>query len=182
MNDQLEEFKDWFFKNIPQLGAVPLFHAVHKIEDVTSIIWFRQGEYQVQMFVVPGNYIIPEHTHPNVDSIEVYVGGQIKFSHSGKWAINGKDLQVESVFGTSLLRGNTIRVKPNDLHGGLFGSSGGVFLSIQHWLNGVKPHCVAADYSGIVMGEHHMKSVVCGEPQIKRRLTWRDAASLEDSP
>jgi len=181
-SDQLEEFKDWFFRNIPPLGAVPLSHAVHKIEDVTSIIWFRDGEYQVQMFAVPGNYIIPEHTHPNVDSIEVYVGGQIKFSHSGKWITTDEDLKTTSFLGTALPRGSTIRVKPNDIHGGIFGPAGGVFLSIQHWLNGVKPHCVAADYSGIVMGAHHMNSVVCGEPQIKRRLTWRDAASLELSP
>jgi hypothetical protein len=29
------------------------------------------------VFIVPENTIIPEHVHPNVDSIEVYMGGNI---------------------------------------------------------------------------------------------------------
>ena len=30
-------------------------------------------------------YVVPEHTHPNVNSYEIYLTGTIFFSHSGKW-------------------------------------------------------------------------------------------------
>jgi hypothetical protein len=35
-------------------------------------------------------------------------------------------------------------------------------MSIQHWLNGVAPHCVSADYTGVVMGPDHYNKVKHG--------------------
>jgi hypothetical protein len=67
------------------------------------------------------------------------------------------------------------------VHGGVVGEGGGVFLSVQHWLNGVKPHCVAADYDGVAMGEDHLAKVVYGKASAKRTLTAKDAASLEEA-
>lgn len=177
--DELEHFLEWFLAKGPPLGAIPLLNAVHKVEDVYSVTWFRQPPFQVQMFIVPPNYIIPEHTHPNVDSFEVYLGGQIKFSLHGKWVVSDDEFCSPSKFGTSQIRGHTIRVKPDSLHGGMFGPSGGVFMSVQHWLNGVDPHCVSRDYDGIVMGERHAKSVICGAPILKQNLTVADVARLE---
>lgn len=178
--DELEKFCSWFLKNMPVMGAVPFSGAVSKIQDVTAILLYRRDQFQVQMFAVPEGTIIPEHTHPNVDSIEVYVGGNIMFSHSGKYSYPKDGLfGMNGPLGCASKRGTTIRVRPNDVHGGVFGEGGGVFLSVQHWLNGVKPHCVAADYNGLTMGEDHLAKVAFGEASAKRELTARDAASLE---
>jgi hypothetical protein len=125
--------------------------------------------------------IIPEHTHPNVDSFEVYVGGQVRFSHQGKWLISEEDLTTPTDIGTSIRRGVSWRVKPSDVHGAMTGPEGGVFMSVQHWLNGVEPHCVAADYSGIVMGDHHLSTVKFGDAIKKDSLTIKDAAFLNDT-
>ena len=178
--DELESFCASFLKKMPVLGAVPFNGAVSRIQDVTAVLLYRRDQFQVQMFAVPEGTIIPEHTHPNVDSIEVYVGGNIHFSHSGKY-IYPKDrlFANDGPLGLASRRGTTIRVRPNDVHGGVFGEGGGVFLSVQHWLNGVRPHCVAADYNGITMGENHLSQVVTGEATAKRKLTAKDAASLE---
>lgn len=165
---------------MPVLGAVPFAGAVSKVQDVTSILLFRKDQFQVQMFAVPEGTIIPEHTHPNVDSIEVYVGGNIMFSHSGKYVFPKDGIfALDGPLRCANKRGATIRVRPNDVHGGVFGEGGGVFLSVQHWLNGVKPHCVSADYDGITMGEDHLAKVVHGEASAKKKLTAKDAASLE---
>jgi len=178
--DELEGFCNWFLKNMPVLGAVPFAGAVSKIQDVTGILLYRKDQFQVQMFAVPEGTIIPEHTHPNVDSIEVYVGGNIMFSHSGKYIFPKGEVQaLTGPLGCANKRGATIRVRPNDVHGGVFGEGGGVFLSVQHWLNGVKPHCVSADYDGLTMGEHHLAGVKYGEATAKKKLTAKDAASLE---
>jgi quercetin dioxygenase-like cupin family protein len=175
MSDTLALFLDWFLhQNV--IGRVPFGSAVHSVEGVTSILMYREAPFQVQMFAVPPNHIIPQHTHPNVDSFEVYVGGEIRFSHKGKWVSE----QPKAVDGLPDLRGSIIRVLPNDPHGGVFGPSGGVFFSVQHWLNGVPPSCVANDYSGVVMGADHMAKVERGAPILKHKLTWRDAAPLEN--
>mgnify|MGYP001240419812 CR=1 FL=1 len=165
--------------SLPPIGSVPLLNAVHQIENVWSVIWHRDGQFQTQLFIAPPNCIIPEHTHPNVDSYECYVGGQIRFSHSGKWVSPKEMFTSADNGGTAVERGELIRVKPNDWHGGVFGPGGGVFLSLQHWLNGVKPHCVAADYVGAVMGEKHFAQVVYGSPKLQPSLTWVDAAPKE---
>lgn len=175
--DELESFANWYYKNDENLHFVPLKGAVFSVSGAYGVTMYTSSEYQVQMWVVPPNFIIPEHTHPNVDSFEVYVGGQIKFSHKGFWVVEDEDLKVPALHGLSRLRGQVIRVKPNDLHGGCFGPSGGVFLSIQHWLNGVRPSCVSKDYDGIGIDENHKPD--CGNV-IHKELTWRDAASMEE--
>ena len=165
--------------NLPTIGAIPLHDAVHNIEGVWSVTWYRAGSFQIQMFIVPPNYVIPEHNHPNVDSIEVYLGGQIMFSHGGKFVVTEAMFTEPAERGLAQARGGRIRVRQNDIHGGVFGPSGGVFMSVQHWLNGVEPHCVAADYTGPTMGPDHFAKVKFGEPILKNQsdLVATDAAS-----
>jgi hypothetical protein len=108
----------------------------------------------------------------------MYLGGDIRFSHSGLWVDESKVIPLYE----NTPRGSLIEVKPNDLHGGCFGKRGGVFMSIQQWLNDRDPHSVAYDYEGIVMGEEHLKNVKEGNAENKKVLTWRDAASLATTP
>ena len=177
--DPLDTFLAWFLNHGTVLGRVPLFDAVSKIESVTRVVWYRQPPFQVELFIVPPGCIIPEHTHPNVDSYEVYIGGQIRFSHSGKFVVAEADIAKPTENGASPLRGQIIRVRPEDPHGGTFGLGGGVFFSVQHWLHGVEPHSVANDYNGPVMGPDHLTQVKAGEPVLKDSLTPDDAATGE---
>lgn len=181
--DPLDRFAMDFLDARSPIGFVPFMNAVHKVEDVWSVTWLRHGQFQVQLFIIPPNYVIPEHTHPNVDSYECNIGGQSRFSHGGKFITPEEAFTQPGERGLSKIRGALIRVRPNDVHGGVFGESGAVFFSIQHWLNGVAPHCVAADYSGKVMGPHHLASIKAGEPVAADQLGLdvRDAATGEMS-
>ena len=177
--DVVDHYCSWFLTNANPIGWIPFNKPIWQIENVTSVLMHREGQFQVQMFIVPPHTIIPEHTHPNVDSIEVYGGGQINFSHSGKLVVSEDKCieDVESPFGLPKLYKQLIRVKPDDLHGGFFGENGGVFFSVQHWLNNVKPHCVAADYIGKTMGPHHLKAVKFGDAFFDNPLSKQDAVS-----
>jgi hypothetical protein len=175
--DPLDSFMQWFWTT-PPIGFIPFKDPISKIEDVISLLWYRSKPFQVQLFLVPPNYIIPEHTHPNVDSYEIYLGGNIRFSHSGNYANPIEDM-VPLPDGTCHIRGRIVRVRPNDVHGGVSGPEGGVFMSVQYWLNGIEPHCVAADYDGIVMGPDHLAKVKHGFAILKEDLSPKDAASNE---
>jgi hypothetical protein len=177
--DPLEKFLKQCLQKGSPIGCVPLHGAMRHIDGVTAVLWYREAPFQIQLFIVLPNQIIPEHTHPNVDSYEVYAGGQIKFSHSGKFLFGDADLDEPSESGLPKQRGGIIRVRPSDLHGGTFGPSGGVFFSVQHWLNGVEPHCVSADYDGVVMAPEHKAVVVFGNAELTLEPTARDAASKE---
>ena len=59
--------------------------------------------------------------------------------------------------------------------GAVAGPGGGVFMAVQHWLNGR----VSADYDGVTMGEDHLAKVVSGAAVAKAALTARDAATRQ---
>lgn len=178
--DQLETFCEAFLKRMPAIGAVPFAGAVSRVENVTAILMFRRDQFQVQMFAVPEGTIIPEHTHPNVDSFEVYVGGNIQLSVGGRHVYSPEILfEKPGPLKLASRRGERVRVRPDQIHGATIGKGGAVFLSIQHWLNGIAPHCVAADYDGVAMGEDHLAKVVFGKATTKPNLSARDAASME---
>lgn len=128
--DDLCAFKDWWLAvrpmNSPNDGTT-------FVADTHGVVLFRQEPYQVEMFLVKPDSEIPPHIHPNVDSFEVYISGDITFMCNGEY------------FDQNII-GDTIRVLPNSWHGGTFGKSGGCFLSIQKWMNGVKPKFVGDDW------------------------------------
>lgn len=132
----------------------PPYDGVRQYTDekcsLSSVVLFRQGPFQVEMFTVlprEGGSIVKEHGHPNVDSYEVYLCGEIKFTLQGKRVYSDEMVLQKSHDGSALLCGQSIRVPPNVYHGGIFGEKGGSFLSIQHWLNGT-PTSVGLDWEG----------------------------------
>lgn len=129
--DDLEEFKNWWLNNRPINtfeGSKPCYHAT-----IAGTVLYRQYPYQVQLFITPPNTVIEEHIHPNVDSYEVYLTGDIEFSCNGQ------------VFSSPKI-GESIRVRTSYWHGGKTGNMGATFLSIQKWLNNVQPSSVANDW------------------------------------
>mgnify|MGYP003151623836 FL=1 len=177
MKDKLSIYLEWILSRVGLIGFIPFKNPVWRIEDVTSVLMHREGQFQTQMFIVPSDVIIPEHTHPNVDSFEVYGGGEIFFTHSGRLVHLKEDI-TENKNNTCKTRGHTIRVKPKDRHGGTFGKEGGVFFSVQHWLNNVKPNCVAKDYTGKTMGKHHLSTVTFGDAHFNEPLEKKDAGDF----
>jgi hypothetical protein len=135
----LDEFLAWWLKYRvikPPLNAPLNFDGV-----LHGVVLFRDTPWQVQLFTVPPNAEIPDHVHPNVDSFEVYLAGEIAFRH------RGITVTPREMWGDPSLFGKTIRVRPDDPHGGSFGPAGGAFLSVQHWLHGVEPSSVGNDWA-----------------------------------
>lgn len=137
MFDELAVFKDWWMAlkplNTPSTGSLSHVAETH------GVVLYRQDPYQVELFNVKPNSEIPPHVHPNVDSFEVFIGGDISFMCDGVW-------YDQDVLGSS------IRVLPSSIHGGKFGERGGCFLSVQKWINGVQPKFVGDDWDD---EQHH---------------------------
>lgn len=150
--DDLKQFADWYLGTRPIL--VPADNSLSFYETAVGIVLYRQPPYQVQLFIATPSIPIVGHEHPNVDSFEVFLSG-MEFSHSGTTIISMADALKVSDGGMPLSYGAMIRVRPTDVHGGIGSERGGAFLSIQKWLNGTKPTCVAADWRGAAMDKKH---------------------------
>ena len=165
--DHLHEFARAFLDRNPVSANMFFDGPTSKIAEVEASLLLRMGAFQVQLFSVPANYIIPAHTHPNVDSFEVYIDGSVKFSHRGRFVFDAVETIISEDYTSYSWR--MLRVKPADRHGAVVGSRGARFLSIQQWLNGVAPDCVACDYTGPVMDVSHLRLVKAGAPEARNQ-------------
>ena len=153
--DDLKEFKNWYFKN--NTIKTPFDNPLMFIDGIAGITLYRKKPFQVQLFICEPNINIPEHTHPNIDSFELFLYG-MKFTHSGKTIIDS-DMALKEKNKIPFCSYQTIRVKPNDWHGGVSSKNGGAFISIQHWLNNTKPRHVSDDWQGEVVGKKHKQQL-----------------------
>jgi quercetin dioxygenase-like cupin family protein len=133
MFDSLAIFKDWWLTN--RVMNVPE-DAIHFYNKVSGLVLYRQDEFQVELFITQPMTSGLSHIHPNVDSFEVYLSGDISFVCQGE------------TFNKNKL-GDSLRIRPDYWHGGDFNENGGAFLSIQKWLNGVKPTSIVTDWLDI---------------------------------
>ena len=132
--ESLEDFRDWWMEYRP--FAIPEDALVFQ-GDVHGIVLFRQAPFQVELFIMRPNSRVISHQHPNVDSFETHVSGGISFICAGA----RKNVPIgESTYGTFL------RIEQDAWHKANFAESGGAFLSIQKWLNGVAPTSVTLDW------------------------------------
>ena len=129
--DDLTAFLHWWMATRPI--NTPNVEPTNFNGALSGVVLYRQDCYQVQLFIVQPNSVIEAHIHPNVDSYEVFIGGDINFMCDEIW-------HDQNVVGMK------IRVRPSSWHGGKFGERGGCFLSVQKWLNGVTPTSVGNDW------------------------------------
>lgn len=119
------------------------------VEGLHTLIVYRGKQTQVELVLIAPNTTVPPHAHPNVDSYEAYIGGDVTFY------LEGQEMRHQS----RVFR-EYVRVLPGQVHGAKIGPRGGSFLSIQHWLNGKTPTAVGLDWSdGNAMGARHAEQM-----------------------
>jgi hypothetical protein len=176
----LAAFARWFLAESidglrpPIDAAFSLVTSGGRIEGLTL---YREDQFQVELFFAapsPTGSGFPEHRHPNVDSIEYFLCGEIDFRIRGK-GLPDDLIRGAAEDGAARLCGTMKRVRPTDWHGGRVGAKGGAFLSIQHWLNGTPPSSVVDDW----IGPPHAEVITATGPG---RLRGSSAAPAEAAP
>lgn len=113
-------------------GSMPIQNDLSRIRAfrgcATEVILFSESCWQVELICVYPGAVIPRHRHLRVDSCELAIGGS---------AIANIDGAVVNQVPRGRLCANLIRVPAGAWHGGIAGSQGVVWLSFQHWLDGV---------------------------------------------
>jgi len=149
--DELTKFKDWWVNNRIFRPPIDFYSCVG---DNVGIVLYRHLRFQIQLFIAHPNSSISSHIHPNVDSYEIFLAGDLYFEKNGQVLVNERDL-VETPQGAYAALGLEVRVLPTDWHGTTVGPRGGSFLSVQEWLNGVKPSSVHLDWGGEPLSQAH---------------------------
>jgi|TARA_B100000131_G_C17799316_1_gene484773 hypothetical protein len=158
-DDELTHFLTWYLDTGLKI-YVPHYDFVHFVEGVTGLTIYRKDQFQVQLFTATPNTEIPSHTHPNVDSYEVALSG-MEFFLDGKVVLPRWYANLPSMADNNLSASHyeVVRVLPESPHSAIAGKKGGSFMSVQHWLNDVKPTSVGNDWQGDTMGKHHTEQI-----------------------
>lgn len=133
--DDLTAFMHWWLST--RTLCPPVDDPTNGDDKYQGAVLYRSGPYQVELFTIKPNTVGVAHVHPNVDSYELYVSGDIDFTIDGK-LYSCTDQIVKPV---------PVRIYPHYWHEGVTSATGGSFLSIQKWLNGVPPSSVTLDWA-----------------------------------
>lgn len=106
---------------------------------------FRDKQMQIQLFMFRPNAVILEHAHPHVESVEVYLCGDMRLTLDGQEVFGYADC-IDLPDGTCPKNGQMLYLKPGAIHGGSMGPRGGSFLSIQVWQDGYEPKPIHLDW------------------------------------
>jgi len=149
----LEKFKDFWMKNQPI--RPPFKNSIFVTDIAYSICLYRSQQYQVELYLVKPNIVSPEHRHPDVDSITVYLTGNLTTGMKDKPYTDVSKYQKENPKnGLHRLYGYCIENNPGQNHSLKSGPEGGAFLVFEKWLKG-NPTSVTIRWEGDTVGQDH---------------------------
>jgi len=152
MWSNVQEFRDWWVKTRP---FRPPFEKSSFITDLAySLCLYREGAFQVELYVLKPNSQAPFHSHPGVDSSFLYLGGNLEFGLEDQSFLNLSEFQKESSNGAHMLLGKTVDAMDGMLHSVRTYKEGGAFLSFEHWRE-KEPDSVVLNWEGDPDGAVH---------------------------
>jgi hypothetical protein len=151
----VEEFRDWYMSNGMPIRP-PFKNPVFNTDNAMSLCLYREGHFQVELYLTEPHSTSPKHTHPGVESAFVYLAGNIQFNLEGRDNPDVKEWQVESPNGTHSLFGKTVSSPDGIPHWLGIGPEGGAFLSFEYWKD-QEPLSVTVNWNGDSVGKEHDK-------------------------
>lgn len=146
MHRNLAAFARWFMSQPPTVWRVPpsaMYEFAAQGSTVNSVVLYRDGRYQAELFTIMQSGTFPEHAHPHVSSLEVLIAGRIDFTVRGHPA-----LPTELLAKNQPTHGFVIGIGAGVTHGGTVHEGGAAFLSLQRWRDDVPVTSVGLDWDG----------------------------------
>jgi len=155
--DPLIAFASWYLQNVfGRMSLCPMY-GVRETKLGMSMTMFELVPFRVELFLFKPEVIIPEHSHPDVDSFEVYIAGDMDLTIEGVNCVDRQYVIARGPDYVCMSNGGMIRAVRNVRHGGKvngkFGN-GAAFLSIQLWHQKWEDESVAVNWQGVDGSTH----------------------------
>jgi len=153
MFNSAQEFRQWWIKNGRPIKP-PFKNAIHTTDIAYALCLFRKLNCQVELYICKPNTESPVHRHPGVQSISVYLTGNLCFAGEDGMFKDVSEFQTPTEEGTHRLLGTSIEANDGKPHALRVGPEGGAFLIFERWDNG-DPVSVTMNWEGELVGEKH---------------------------
>jgi hypothetical protein len=141
----LNELKDKFL-GCPLSELKPI--EVRNSGNRMSMIVYREPPFQVELVIWMPGCVVPAHRHPNIDSIQLAVSGELTLLLGSDEATTNELVARSKTWKAETLAKRPVRVRASDWHGGKTGSTGATFFSFQQWTEGSKQTAAGIDWHG----------------------------------
>jgi len=136
----------------------PFEHAVHCTDMAYALTIYRKGQYQIELYICRPNTQTKVHSHPGIESISVYLTGNLTFAKPDGAFRDLSQYQFATEDGTHVLLGKFVDSVDGTEHALKVNEEGGSFLLFQKWHN-KKPRSVAIEYDGETLGPLHDETI-----------------------
>ena len=147
----VEEFGRWWIRSGMPI-MFPENAEVFLSDDATAICLFRKGRFQVEMYLIHPNPLVPKHEHPGVEVIKVRL-------NSKKYPSLSETLHDGESHGAGIRKESEDRGYP--------------LLAIQHWLHR-DPTTVASMWKGNTVGPKQESLIRRFNPDAFIENGWAD--------
>jgi hypothetical protein len=134
--DNVIEFAEWYLEN--KMAIRILNNQEIFVTDIsTSWIMFRHGRFQAEMYLLPKNlFDTPRHSHPNIDVATIAISNAGDNDRNKFWGLP-----------RALAAG--------DWHNNITNGRGALFITCEHWKDGVEMTSAAVNWNGKLCGPLH---------------------------
>jgi len=158
MYNSVEQFRDWWLKAGRPIRP-PFKNPIHTTDIAYALCLYRDGRYQVELYICKPNTETPPHKHPGIESVTMYLTGDLAFAKANGEFADLSMYQKPKENGTHMLLGKTAEINNGDqLHAARMGSTGGAFLIFEHWKD-KDPVSVTTHWEGELVGDQHAKTI-----------------------
>jgi len=156
MSDLQKFMESWYAKGSPI--RPPFEHAVHCTDMAYALTIYREGQYQIELYTCLPNTETKVHSHPGIESIAVYLAGNLSFARMGGQFRDLSQYQKAAPDGTHMLLGKFVDSVDGTDHSLRVHKEGGAFLLFQKW-HDKTPTSVAIEYDGQTLGHIHDETI-----------------------
>ena len=155
----IDEFTNWYKENGYPLKP-PASDPIYETDHSLSAIVFREGRYQVELYLLAPNWETPNHGHPGIDYRIVFLNGTFGGTKNSEYVNDSAEwADKANPDGTNILFGLSFDFGSDDFHHVKVGQKGGLIAITQKWEEGLKMSSQSVQYIGDPIGPHHQTRI-----------------------
>jgi hypothetical protein len=155
----IDEFTEWYVKEGFPMRP-PTTDPIYVTDHSYSAIVYREGRYQVELYMLGPNWETPVHSHPGIEYNIIFLNGTVYGFHNGEKLPDAVDYtDIANADGTNIAFGKHHSFSGESTHIAGTGHKGGLIAITQKWPEGVKMSSQSVHYVGDPIGPEHSKHI-----------------------